>query len=481
MTQPQQNNTDAVNNNNINNTATLQTSNHGYPYGVYAANTSPSIAPKSNLPAFLNKLYGMVNAPETDPWVHWNEEGTSFIIPNHQELAEHVLGRHFKHNNFASFVRQLNMYGFHKVPHLNHGILHNDGLPEVWEFVNQNFQRDHPEYMTSIVRKKGEAEKARSAAKQRSTSPASPGIHYFPDPMDVAIVRAEIQNVASRQGMIRDEIFRIKSRQDDLWRFALETRQRQETFDWIIRSLSDALNRKRASPAMAGAELPKVRGLIEPAQPSVFEEVSETNSPSIQSPSTPVAEQTALEIMKMLANGKAPVGFNEVVQQYLMNMNANQQINDFATTPITPTTPATLDSSDALIQANAMHNAQQLNQVQLQSTSEDPNMSTLNSGLDIDLNSNDPIHPIGNINIGNNEDYPTYLPDMHFHFDSFIPNPDPALDLFSTDTLHPVWQTYLDNTDMTQDINAFSSGRKRTYDELEEDMAQYLSEKKARA
>ena len=68
------------------------------------------------------------------------------------------------------FVRQLNMYGFHKVPHLNHGVLHNDGLPEVWEFTNVNFHRDQPGRMRYIVRKKGEAEKARMAAKQQPTS-----------------------------------------------------------------------------------------------------------------------------------------------------------------------------------------------------------------------------------------------------------------------------------------------------------------------
>lgn len=494
MTQPQQHHTNAGDHNINNNTATSHTFNqHGYGYGVYAAaNASPSVTAKSTLPAFLNKLYGMVAAPETDPWVHWNEEGTSFIIPNHQELAEHVLGRHFKHNNFASFVRQLNMYGFHKVPHLNHGVLHNDGLPEVWEFVNEHFQRDHPEYMKYIVRKKGEAEKARSAAKHRSASPASPVSHHFNDAVDVAIVRAELHNVASRQNMIRDEVFRIKSRQDDLWKFALETRQRhddqRDKINMIIKFLSEAFSRKRAAPAMAGSEAPnKVRGLIEPAiQPPVVEELSEKDTPSIQAPSSPVPEQTVVDIMKMLANGKVPVEFHEAVQQYLMNLNANQQVNNYATTPFTPTSPATFDSPDALIQTNAMQNAQHMNQIQSWLNSEDQTISGLTPGLGIDFNSNDPNHPLTNINMGNNvfmgsnEDYTSYLHDTPFQVDPFTSNPDPALDIFSTDTLHPAWQPYLDNTTMTQDINAFTTGPKRSYDEQEETMGEYSSGKKAR-
>jgi hypothetical protein len=313
--------------------------------------------------------------------------------------------------------------------------------------------------------------------------------------MDVAIVRAEVQHVAGRQKMIRDEVCRLAASQENLWKYAFETRQRyqdqQDKIDKIIKFLSEAF-RKRTSPATANSELPsKVRGLIGPAyhpqqqqqQSSVFEELSETNTPTPagQTPlSPPMLEQTQMEIMKMLANGKIPAGFHEVVQQYLMNANQNGNgyvTTPYPTTPLTPTTPATFDSSDALIQANAFTNAQ-LAQVQSWLNTEDQTLSGLGTGLGIDLNSSD---STGNNNYldGGNTDYTSYLTDAHFQLDPFVSTPDPALDMFSTDSLHPEWSQFLNPADPNQDVNAFS-GQKRTYEENEQDLGEYSSAKKVR-
>ena len=50
--------------------------------------------------------------------VCWGPQGDCFVIKDLNEFTKSILPRMFKHSNFASFVRQLNKYDFHKVSRL---------------------------------------------------------------------------------------------------------------------------------------------------------------------------------------------------------------------------------------------------------------------------------------------------------------------------------------------------------------------------
>lgn len=59
---------------------------------------------------FLIKTYQLVDDPSFDDLISWNEDGSAFIVWHPAEFARDLLPRYFKHNNFSSFVRQLNTY-----------------------------------------------------------------------------------------------------------------------------------------------------------------------------------------------------------------------------------------------------------------------------------------------------------------------------------------------------------------------------------
>ena len=62
------------------------------------------------IPPFLSKTYDLVEDQTLDPIISWGPTGESFVVWDPVEFARLVLPRNFKHNNFSSFVRQLNTY-----------------------------------------------------------------------------------------------------------------------------------------------------------------------------------------------------------------------------------------------------------------------------------------------------------------------------------------------------------------------------------
>lgn len=70
-----------------------------------------SLDSHKSVPApFLTKTYQLVDDPATDHIVSWGEDDTTFVVWRPPEFARDLLPNYFKHNNFSSFVRQLNTY-----------------------------------------------------------------------------------------------------------------------------------------------------------------------------------------------------------------------------------------------------------------------------------------------------------------------------------------------------------------------------------
>nr|CCA19164.1 cleavage induced conserved hypothetical protein [Albugo laibachii Nc14] len=95
------------------------------------------------LPAFLSKIFEIFGQAEYTGICGWNADGDTIMITCSEAFIASVLPRFFKHRNFPSFVRQLNLYGFHKT------VLDSKRL----EFQHPFFKRNRPELLHYIRRK----------------------------------------------------------------------------------------------------------------------------------------------------------------------------------------------------------------------------------------------------------------------------------------------------------------------------------------
>lgn len=121
-------------------------------------------------PVFLQKLYAMLNDVSLSD-ISWSLDGSYFTVNHPDSLAKTVLPFYFKHNNFTSFIRQLNMYGFRKFNQAAAGGLLNSGSMvanalhlDSLAFKHDDFRRGREDLIALITRRKGYVESEQSLA-----------------------------------------------------------------------------------------------------------------------------------------------------------------------------------------------------------------------------------------------------------------------------------------------------------------------------
>ncbi|KNA12252.1 hypothetical protein SOVF_127680 [Spinacia oleracea] len=179
-------------------------------------------------PPFLTKTYEIIDDPITDNIVSWNKEGQSFVVWDPYAFSSGLLPRNFKHNNFSSFVRQLNTYGFRKID------------PDKWEFANEGFLRGQKQLLKNIRRRK-------NSSSNHLLFPQQEGI----DPL-VELGRfgldGEVDRLRRDKQVLMMELVKIRQQQQNTRAFLQAMEQRLQATEMKQQQMMNFLARAMQNP-----------------------------------------------------------------------------------------------------------------------------------------------------------------------------------------------------------------------------------------
>ncbi|GEQ72013.1 hypothetical protein JCM33374_g5699 [Metschnikowia sp. JCM 33374] len=200
--------------------------NRPQPLLIAGKRKKESQVPKAR-PAFVMKIWSMVNDPKNHEYIRWNEDGETFQVVHREEFMKNILPKYFKHNNFASFVRQLNMYGWHKIQDINSGSMKDDrNQEEVLQFKNPYFIKGREDLLDNIVRNK--------TGSNEDTSDVNS--------LNLQFVMNEIDQIKMNQLAIMEDMRRMRKDNQILWGesfTARDSHQKQsQTLEKIMKFLA---------------------------------------------------------------------------------------------------------------------------------------------------------------------------------------------------------------------------------------------------
>nr|XP_020467142.1 heat shock factor protein 2 isoform X2 [Monopterus albus] len=225
----------------------------------------------SNVPAFLTKLWTLVEDADTNELICWSQEGNSFLVLDEQRFAKEILPKFFKHNNMASFIRQLNMYGFRKVMHIDTGIVKQERDGPV-EFQHPYFKQGQDDLLDNIKRKVSNARPEDNKIRQE----------------DLTKILASVQSVHSKQESIDARLATLKRENEAFWREISDLRQKHAHQQQLIKKLihfiltlvqnNHILNLKRKRPILLNSNGKKPKYIHQLYDDAVCVEQSSVNS-----------------------------------------------------------------------------------------------------------------------------------------------------------------------------------------------------------
>ncbi|KAL1999514.1 hypothetical protein VTN02DRAFT_4390 [Thermoascus thermophilus] len=197
---------DQAGTNNTNGSTDTGNSNSSSAPGQAIGAAAAAQQPKVVQTAFIHKLYSMLEDQSIQHLISWSSSNESFVMSPTSEFSK-VLAQYFKHTNISSFVRQLNMYGFHKVSDVFH-----TGSPDsaLWEFKhgNGNFKRGDLVGLREIKRRASRHalihRDSFSGHKSGASQPGTPA-EPVPDATEVRLMHLEQSLYDMHNRLVRTE------------------------------------------------------------------------------------------------------------------------------------------------------------------------------------------------------------------------------------------------------------------------------------
>lgn len=212
--------------------------------------------------------------------IRWSDDGRSFIVLDEDEFARTLIPELFKHNNYASFVRQLNMYGFHKTVNITDGSLRQSekarkGVKPPSMYSHPYFRKNRPDLLWLIQKPAGSSSKSTKRKRdgnmkdpydsdegspvpeiggppqQLSAPSTSQDLTQLPR-NELAAVRRELQNLQTQQKFISQMITQLKEQNDQFYRQATAFQalhdRHENSINAILTFLATFYNRSLESP-----------------------------------------------------------------------------------------------------------------------------------------------------------------------------------------------------------------------------------------
>ncbi|NXP66876.1 HSF2 protein, partial [Chloropsis cyanopogon] len=251
--------------------------------------------------------------------------GKSFLVLDEQRFAKEILPKYFKHNNMASFVRQLNMYGFRKVVHVDSGFVKVERDGPV-EFRHAYFRQGRADLLEHIKRKVSSSRPEENKIRQE----------------DLSKIICSAQKVQIKQTTIESQLSLLKRENESLWREVSELRAKHLQQQQVIRKIvqfivtlvqnNQLVSLKRKRPLLLNTN--------GPTKSNVFQKI--VKEPADSSHHVPLNRNEGLKQREQISDDIVIYDVTEDVREEEHPMAAEENL------PVTPETSedTTSDSSN---------------------------------------------------------------------------------------------------------------------------------------